>query len=160
MNPKTLATLLAAVAAVSLAGCAYPPYGGSNYRAYQAGVEQSVRFGVVEAVRVVNLDAPYTGLGGATGAMLGGIAGSTVGKGSGQLAGAVAGAVIGGIIGSNVEADANKGEGLEITVLEEYDHTLYQRLPHLVRADDGTYRQPEGSPRLPLMFALVARKPG
>ena len=50
--------------------------------------------------------------------------------------------------------------GLEITVLEEYDHTLYQRLPHLVRADDGTYRQPEGSPRLPLMFALVARKPG
>ena len=117
MNPKILATLLAAVAAVSLAGCAYPPYGGSNSRAYQAGVEQSVRFGVVEAVRVVNLDAPYTGLGGATGAMLGGIAGSTVGKGSGQLAGAVAGAVIGGIIGSNVEADANKGEGLEITVL-------------------------------------------
>ena len=117
MNPKTLATLLAAATVFSLAGCAYPPYGGSNYRAYQAGVEQSVRFGVVEAVRVVNLDAPYTGLGGATGAMLGGIAGSTVGKGSGQLAGAVAGAVIGGIIGSNVEADANKGEGLEITVL-------------------------------------------
>ena len=117
MNPKTLATILAAAAAVSLAGCAYPPYGGSNYRAYQAGIEQSVRFGVVEAVRVVNLDAPYTGLGGATGAMLGGIAGSTVGQGSGQVAGAVAGAVLGGILGSYIEADANKGEGLEITVL-------------------------------------------
>lgn len=117
MNPKTLATILAAAAAVSLAGCAYSPPSGSNYRAYQAGVEQSVRFGVVEAVRVVNLDAPYTGVGGATGAVLGGIAGSTVGKGSGQVAGAVAGAVIGGIIGSHVEADANKGEGLEITVL-------------------------------------------
>ncbi len=117
MNPKTLATLLAAAAAVSLAGCAYPPYGGSNYRAYQTGVEQSVRFGVVEAVRVVNLDAPYTGVGTAAGAMLGGIAGSSVGQGHGSAAAAVAGAVIGGIIGSQVEADANKGEGLEITVL-------------------------------------------
>lgn len=39
------------------------------------------------------------------------------GTAKGAAVGAVAGAVIGGIIGSNVEADANKGEGLEITVL-------------------------------------------
>lgn len=49
--------------------------------------------------------------------------------------------------------------GLAIRVLEEYDHTRYQRLPHLVRHDDGTYRQPPGAPRLPLMFALVAERP-
>lgn len=49
--------------------------------------------------------------------------------------------------------------GLRLTAFEEFDHTLFARWPHLVRADDGTFRQPEGSPRVPLMFALVAERP-
>ncbi|HRW36796.1 MAG: methyltransferase domain-containing protein [Acidimicrobiales bacterium] len=50
--------------------------------------------------------------------------------------------------------------GLRITAFEEHDHTLFARWPDLVRREDGTFRLPEGSPRLPLMFALVAERPG
>ena len=51
-------------------------------------------------------------------------------------------------------------QGLRLTAFEEHDHTLYARWPDLVRSDDGTYRLPEGSPRIPLLFALVAERPG
>ncbi len=117
MNPKSLATILAAAVAVTLAGCAYPGRGGADYRGYQTRTEMSVRFGVVEGVRPVRIDATNTGLGSVAGATLGGIAGSSVGGGSGSAAAAVAGAVVGGIIGYNVEQDTNARTGIEITVL-------------------------------------------
>ena len=102
--------------ALLLFGCAYP-YGGRDYRGYETMGEQSVRFGVVEAIRPVRI-APYeTGVGTAGGAMLGGIAGSHVGGGSGQVAGAIGGAILGGIIGQGVERSANERPGVELTVL-------------------------------------------
>lgn len=117
MQARMLGIVIAAVAVAGLGGCAYPGYGGADYRGYQTGTEQSVRFGVVESVRVIRIDAPQTGVGATSGAILGGIAGSNVGGGSGAAAAAVAGALLGGIIGSHVEADANAGNGIEITVL-------------------------------------------
>lgn len=51
-------------------------------------------------------------------------------------------------------------QGLRITAFEEHDHTLFARWPDLVHHDDGTFRLPEGVPRLPLLFALVAEQPG
>jgi outer membrane lipoprotein SlyB len=99
------------------AGCAYPGRGSGDYRGYQTRTEMSVRFGVVESVRPVRIDAQDTGLGAATGATLGGIAGAQVGGGSGQVAAAIAGALAGGVIGYNVEKDANARMGIEITVL-------------------------------------------
>lgn len=117
MRAKTLGAALAVAAILGPAGCAMPGAGSADYPGYQMRTEQTVRFGVVESIRPVRIDAPQTGVGAATGAILGGIAGSQVGGGSGQVAAAVVGSVIGGIIGSNVEADANKGQGIEITVL-------------------------------------------
>jgi outer membrane lipoprotein SlyB len=117
MNAKTLGTVLAVLTALALAGCAYPGRGAADYRGYQTRTELSVRFGVVESVKPVRIDAQNSGLGAASGAALGGIAGSTVGGGSGQAAGAIVGAVAGGIIGYNVEQDANQRNGIEITVL-------------------------------------------
>lgn len=117
MQARTLAGLVVAATVLGVAGCAAPGRGGADYRSYQTRTEQSVRFGVVETIRQVRIDAPNSGVGTATGAVLGGIAGSTVGGGRGSTAAAVAGAVVGGIIGSHVEADANKGLGIEITVL-------------------------------------------
>jgi SAM-dependent methyltransferase len=46
--------------------------------------------------------------------------------------------------------------GLELDLLHEHDHTLHARWPFLEERD-GTFRQPEGSPRLPLMYSLKAR---
>jgi outer membrane lipoprotein SlyB len=112
----TTRTLLVALAAAALSGCAYHA-GSYNYPGYQVGVAQTVRFGIVDSVRQVEINPAPTGVGTATGAALGGIAGSNVGGGSGQVAGAIGGMLLGGLIGSHIEADANKRLGIEVTVL-------------------------------------------
>lgn len=117
LQVKSLGLAVAAVALLGVAGCAAPPRGGADYRGHETRTEQSVRFGVVESIRNVRINATDTGVGTTSGAVLGGIAGSTVGHGRGSVAGAVAGAVIGGIIGSAVEKDANFRDGIEITVM-------------------------------------------
>lgn len=106
---------VAVIGALILGGCAYHA-GSGDYRGYEVRGEQSVRFGVVEAVRDVRIDPHDTGVGTAAGAVLGGMAGSNVGGGSGQVAGAIGGAILGGVIGQNVEKSANERHGLEITV--------------------------------------------
>ncbi|WP_426572488.1 class I SAM-dependent methyltransferase [Aquihabitans sp. McL0605] len=50
-------------------------------------------------------------------------------------------------------------QGLQVRAFQEYDHTLFPRFPFLERRD-GCYRFPEGTPRLPLMFTLLAEAPG
>jgi outer membrane lipoprotein SlyB len=117
---KSIATLaVIAAGALALGGCAAPQgYASSGtYAGYQAMGEQTVRFGVVESVRDVKIQAGETGVGVAGGAALGSVAGSTVGGGSGQIAGAIGGAILGGIIGQQVERQANERPGLEVTVL-------------------------------------------
>ena len=114
MTRNTMITA-AALCALLLGGCAYNA-GSRDYRGYQVMGEQSVRFGVVESVRDVNIAPHETGVGTAGGAVLGGLAGSQVGGGTGQVAGAVGGAILGGILGSNVERSANQRPGVEITV--------------------------------------------
>jgi outer membrane lipoprotein SlyB len=135
MQAMKLGLVFTAAALLGLGGCAYPGYGGADYRGYQTGTEQTVRFGVVESVRVVRIDAPQTGVGAASGAVLGGIAGSNVGGGSGAAAAAVAGALLGSIIGSHIEADANAGNGIEITVLLDGGRYIA-----VVQAADETFR--------------------
>lgn len=109
--------LVAMVSATVLGGCAYPRYGSADYGPYGVRGEQSVRFGVVESVRLVRIQPPETGVGTAAGAAIGGVAGSNVGGGNGQIVGAIAGMVLGGILGQAIEQDANQRTGLEITVL-------------------------------------------
>ena len=113
---KVKSVAVAALCVGLLAGCAHP-VGPGEYRRWEAMGEQSVRFGVVEAVRPVNIHAYETGVGATTGAVLGGIAGSHVGRGSGSVAATFAGAILGGIIGQDVERSANERPGVELTVL-------------------------------------------
>ncbi|MBX3284848.1 MAG: methyltransferase domain-containing protein [Actinobacteria bacterium] len=52
------------------------------------------------------------------------------------------------------------GADFALEAFEEYDHTLFPQFPWLVEdADARCWRLPEGSPRIPLMYALVARRP-
>lgn len=60
-------------------------------------------------------------------------------------------------IGDVVTAVASAG--LRVELLVEREVTLWQRWPFLDRQDDGTYRLPPGSPRLPLLYSLRARAP-
>jgi SAM-dependent methyltransferase len=56
------------------------------------------------------------------------------------------------VVGAVLEA------GLRLELLREHDYTLFARWPFLEAAGDGTYRQPAGRPRLPLIFSLRARR--
>jgi SAM-dependent methyltransferase len=59
---------------------------------------------------------------------------------------------LGEVVGAVVSAD------LSVELLREYDYTSFPRWPFLEKSGVGTYRIPEGSPRLPLMYSLRARK--
>ena len=56
------------------------------------------------------------------------------------------------------------GAGLRLELLSEHDYTLFPRFPDLVEDREllsagVVYGHPEGSPRLPLMYSLGARRP-
>jgi outer membrane lipoprotein SlyB len=99
---------------LSLAGCATGEVvrGGE-----QSQREQTVRMGVVETVRDVQIEAGQnTGVGGVIGAVAGGVAGSYVGSGRGGIVGSVVGSVLGGLAGHTVEQAAGRRAGVELTV--------------------------------------------
>jgi len=109
----------------TLAGCAQPGLGGGNYTRGQVRGEQLVRFGSVESVRDVIIDARDTGTGTLAGAAIGGVAGSTVGGGSrANAVGAIAGAVVGGIIGNAMEKSGNDRKGVEVTIRLESGNVI------------------------------------
>lgn len=117
MISKQIFIISAVVIGAALVGCAQPGLGGSNYSRSQVRGEQSVRLGIIETVRDVQIDAPRDGGGTLIGAALGGIGGSTIGGGSrANAVGAIAGAVLGGIAGQAIEKSQNERKGVEVTV--------------------------------------------
>lgn len=50
------------------------------------------------------------------------------------------------------------GAGLTLEFLHEHDYTLFPRWPMLEKSGFDTYRLPEGTPSIPLMYSLRARK--
>ena len=100
---------------VLAAGCAPQPRDGENPRE-EARREQSVRLGVVDSVREVQLDGARSGIGPGAGAVLGGLGGSTAGHGRGSAVGAVLGTVAGGVAGQAVEEAATRKPGIEVTI--------------------------------------------
>lgn len=113
---RAIAWVMSAAALLTvLAGCA-PSLSGRAYQREQVGREQTVRMGVVESVREVQIEGTRSGVGTAAGAVVGGIGGSTIGHGRGSAAAAVIGAVAGGVAGHAIEESATRRPGLEITV--------------------------------------------
>jgi SAM-dependent methyltransferase len=49
--------------------------------------------------------------------------------------------------------------GLQVELLHEHEITEFQRWPMLVLGEDGRYRLPDGTPSMPLMYSLLARRP-
>ena len=107
--------VVAAVAAVTLAGCATSK-SGSVYSREDARQEQTVRMGVVESVRSVTIEGTKTPIGTIAGGAIGGIGGSAIGSGRGSAVAAVAGAAAGGLLGAAAEEGLTRQEGVEITV--------------------------------------------
>jgi SAM-dependent methyltransferase len=49
--------------------------------------------------------------------------------------------------------------GLRIELLREADTLPWPRWPDMIRTDDGWFRLPDSSPRIPLLYALKASRP-
>ena len=112
---KRLLAVTAAIAVATLTACA-PGSSGSTYSRDQVRQEQTVRLGVVDSVRPVQIEGTRSGIGPAAGAVVGGIAGSTLGQGRGAAVGAVLGSVAGGVAGQAAEQAGTSKNGVEITV--------------------------------------------
>lgn len=110
-----LGAALALAAALVAAGCA-SDLGGGTYGRAEARRMMTVQYGVVEAVRPVQLEGTKSPLGAGAGAVVGGVAGSGVGGGRGQIVGATVGAVVGGLAGAALEEVATRKPGVEVTV--------------------------------------------
>ena len=108
-------TLFALLLAAALAGC-MTRESANVYGRHEAGREQVVRMGTVDAVRKVTIEGSQTGLGAAAGGIGGGIAGGGVGHGRGSAVAGVVGAVAGGVAGNAIEGGVTQKAGLEITV--------------------------------------------
>lgn len=107
-------TLIAAVAALSLAACATSS--PDVVQRHEAQRMSQVQDATVLSVRPVTIDGSQSGTGAVTGGVLGGVAGSTRSGGREQAAIAVVGAVAGAVIGNTIERAATKEDGVEILV--------------------------------------------
>jgi len=112
-----MACLSAALVATGCAPAVAPPL----YTAYDAGRPMTVEYGVVDAVRPVQLHGQPTGTGAAVGATVGAIAGAAAGSDSysGSWWGSLAGALIGGLAGNAIETGAATVNGVELRVTME-----------------------------------------
>ena len=54
--------------------------------------------------------------------------------------------------------DALLSADLRITAIHEHDRIAWKAMPHFVRGDDGWWRQPPGSIRVPLSLSVVATR--
>ena len=119
---KTLTVV--AILPLTLAACGGYSRSGDVYTADQARHEMTVRMGVVESVREVQMEGGRSGVGGLAGGVVGGVAGSSIGGGKGQIVGAVLGAVAGGMAGNAIEQGASRRMALEITVRLDGGQTI------------------------------------
>lgn len=111
LSKNILITLLACF----LCACASSK-SGNVYTRDQTQRAQTVKMGVVESVRTVQIEGTKTPVGAVAGAAVGGVAGSTIGGGNGSTIAAIVGAVAGGLAGSAAEEGLTRKDGLEITV--------------------------------------------
>jgi outer membrane lipoprotein SlyB len=116
MMSRTKAHAILAAALLTLSGCA-GGLGSKDYSRGQARGEQSVRLGVVESVREINIEGTKTPLGAGAGAAVGGVTGSSIGgDGKSAVVGAIIGAVAGGLGGAAAEEGFTRKKGVEVTV--------------------------------------------
>jgi outer membrane lipoprotein SlyB len=116
MMSRTKAHAILAAALLTLSGCA-GGLGSKDYSRGQARGEQSVRLGIVESVREINIEGTKTPLGAGAGAAVGGVAGSSIGgDGKSGVVGAIIGAVAGGLGGAAAEEGFTRKKGVEVTV--------------------------------------------
>jgi len=112
LNHKLLGLLCAMLL---LTGC-YSSLSGDRYSRAEARQVQQVEYATLESIRLVVIEGTKTPVGAVVGAVVGGLAGSAVGRNQGSRIASVVGATVGGIMGANIEEQATKTQGEELTL--------------------------------------------
>ncbi|WP_025732668.1 glycine zipper 2TM domain-containing protein [Carnimonas nigrificans] len=107
---------VAAMSALSLAGCANNAYNGNTYSGSEAMSGQSVSYGTITSIRAVQIQDDTSGFGGLGGGVLGGFLGNALGGGSGRSILTAAGAVGGAVAGNSIERSAQNTNAMEVQV--------------------------------------------
>lgn len=113
---------LVLISSFLLAGCA--SRGGETYSDSEVRSVQSVEYGVVTDVRVVQIEEDPSMLGPAIGGVAGGVLGSLIGHGAGRTLATLGGAAVGALAGAGVESQVRKYSADEITVDTEGGKTV------------------------------------
>lgn len=107
--------MIVLVAGMSVGACAPQP-GANTVSRDQVGQAETVQYGTLTSMRVVDIRPGQTTVGTVVGATLGGIGGSRVGRSTAaNVAGAVAGGAAGAAAGSAVQGSQSTA-GLELAV--------------------------------------------
>lgn len=94
-NLRRIGAIVAATAALTLAGCSTPP-------AFQVTNSEGSRVGTVESIQQRQVQNMNNAAGAIGGALIGGGLGSLIGGGTGRTVATVVGAVGGGFVGNEV----------------------------------------------------------
>lgn len=113
---QTLRARIVVMAACALLGACAPMVAGDSYRPVETMRQQVVELGVVEGTRAVRIEAPDSGAGTVGGAVVGGVVGNQIGRGSGNAIATIGGVILGALAGNAIERDANRRNGVEVTV--------------------------------------------
>lgn len=112
---RRFGAILAAVAALTLAGCNTPP-------AFQVSNSEGGRVGTVESIQQHTVQGMNNAAGAIGGALIGGGLGSLIGGGSGRTVATVVGAVGGGFLGNEV---ANRDQTMVWVIGVRYSDGSY-----------------------------------
>jgi len=112
---RRFGAILAAAAALALAGCSTPP-------TYQVTNSEGARVGTVESIQQHTVQGMNNAVGAIGGALIGGGLGSLIGGGSGRTVATVVGAVGGGFLGNEV---ANRDQTMVWVIGVRYSDGSY-----------------------------------
>ncbi|MCU7837660.1 MAG: glycine zipper 2TM domain-containing protein [gamma proteobacterium symbiont of Taylorina sp.] len=115
---QIFSSILLLPALFTVMGC-QPLLTGETYSRSEVRQLQQVEFGLIESIRIVQIEGTKTPIGTGTGAIIGGVIGNSIGGGSGKIIATVVGAVAGGIAGSAIEESVTKTQGVEITIRKD-----------------------------------------
>lgn len=111
-------SILSILMIIFLSGC-QSSLTGETYSRDEARKVQRVEYGMIEYIRLVQIEGTKTPIGSAAGAAVGGVAGSSIGAGKGKTIATVLGAVAGGVAGAAIEESSTRRQGVEITVRKD-----------------------------------------
>lgn len=123
MKTSSLTIVSLCAAGLMLGGCV-SGLQGTTYSRNEARQVQEVARGTIASVTPVVIEGRQSGVGQLPGAIVGGVAGSQIGDGAGQRIFTVLGAVGGAILGSQIEEQATRAQGLELTIDMDSGRTL------------------------------------